>query len=65
MKHYGYGKMNEKGERLIQLAQYGIMNIVPQTFCKKNPNVKLAWKSPNGEIKNSTSFFHYQNKKRP
>ncbi|XP_037873354.1 craniofacial development protein 2-like [Bombyx mori] len=53
---FGYGKRNERGEKLIEFAfehKLSIMN----TYFKMRPNRKWTWKSPNGKVKNELDYI--------
>ena len=53
---YGYGKRNERGERLVQFATEQRMKIV-NTFFRKRPSTKWTWRHPNGRTKNEIDFI--------
>ena len=42
---YGYGSMNERGERLLQFCRLNKLNIM-NTWFKHKPSRKWTWKSP-------------------
>ncbi|XP_037872508.1 uncharacterized protein LOC119629720 [Bombyx mori] len=53
---FGYGKRNERGEKLIEFAfehKLSIMN----TYFKMRQNRKWTWKSPNGKVKNELDYI--------
>lgn len=62
MGKYGYGKRNERGERLIDYAReykLAVMN----TFFKKRANQRWTWISPDHKVKNEIDFILTNNPK--
>lgn len=53
---YGYGKRNERGERLVEFVEgmnYRILN----SFFKKNEEDRWTWLAPNGNYMNEIDFI--------
>ncbi|CAK1555912.1 unnamed protein product [Leptosia nina] len=56
MKKFGYGKRNDRGQRLIDFAFENKLTIINTCF-KKKPNRRWTWKSPNGSYRNEIDFI--------
>lgn len=56
MGEHGYGKRNERGERLINFALENKLSIM-NTFFKKKASRKWTWLSPNQKTKNEIDFI--------
>ncbi|KAG6454358.1 hypothetical protein O3G_MSEX008707, partial [Manduca sexta] len=56
MKQYGYGKRNDRGQRLVDFALENKLTIINTCF-KKKQNKRWTWRSPNGEYKNEIDYI--------
>lgn len=56
MKQHGYGKRNDRGQKLIEFARENKLTIINTCF-KKKPKRRWTWCSPNGQYKNEIDFI--------
>ena len=54
--NFTFGERNERGERLVNFAEYEGLKIV-NTFFKKNDKRRWTWRSPNGEHLNEIDYI--------
>ena len=53
---FGIGNRNERGERLLDLAEETNL-VVTNSFFQKAANRKWTWEGPDGMTKNQTDFL--------
>lgn len=56
MKQHGYGKRNDRGQRLVDFALENKLTIINTCF-KKKQSRRWTWQSPNGKHKNEIDFI--------